>query len=185
MSALPQLKQFSRNHICPLFQRVSKPTPYYMLTSGPVFNQPMIVVKPSSPHSGSAWIGRIGATLNFSVWINTVLIPNVLPDLHRWYGSRWNRGWRCRYGSAQPRWPHPKVARVTVTHSRSFLVETAAIKEAIQWPSVLPDLHRWYGSRCNRGWRCRFGSPQPSWHRPHVKCGTHSISFLVVTAAIK
>ena len=54
LSTLPQLKQSSRNPCCPLYQRVSKPSPSKKLTSGPIFHQRTIVVKSSSPHAYSA-----------------------------------------------------------------------------------------------------------------------------------
>ena len=45
-SALPQPKQSWRRPSYPLFQRVSKPSPFERLTSRPIFNQWMIIIKP-------------------------------------------------------------------------------------------------------------------------------------------
>ena len=39
---------------CLLFQCVCKPSPFLRLTSGPIFQQPTIVVKPYSPHADRA-----------------------------------------------------------------------------------------------------------------------------------
>ena len=48
-----------------------------LLTSVPIIHQRSIVVKPSSPHADSAWRGKTGTTLNFSILINSISIPRL------------------------------------------------------------------------------------------------------------
>ena len=60
-----------------------------------------------------------------------------LPDLHRWFGLRWNRGRRCRFFFLSQDDLIQEWHAATGTHDSSFQTEKAALRDAIQWLSSI------------------------------------------------